>query len=120
MKQLTNLSLVTPGFFGLNTQESGVTISPNFAQLTDNVVIDKYGRLGARKGWDMMTTSGDTSLGGNSVKFMLEHVNADNTTTIISGGNNKVWTGGVSATLTDITPAAYTVSADRWKGASSV
>ena len=118
MKQLTNLSLVTPGFFGLNTQESGVTISPNFAQLTDNVVIDKYGRLGARKGWLMMTNSGDTSLGGNSVKFMLEHVNADNSTTIISGGNNKVWTGGISATLTDITPAAYTVSADRWKGAS--
>ena len=118
MKQITNLSLVSPGFFGLNTQESGVTISPNFAQLTDNVVIDKYGRLGARKGWDMMTTSGDTSLAGNSVKFMLEHVNADNSTTIISGGNNKVWTGGVSATLTDITPAAYTVSGDRWKGAS--
>lgn len=118
MKQITNLSLVSPGFFGLNTQESGVTISPNFAQLTDNVVIDKYGRLGARKGWDMMTTSGDTSLGGNSVKFMLEHVNADNSTTIISGGNNKVWTGGISATLTDITPAAYTVSGDRWKGAS--
>jgi hypothetical protein len=118
MKQLTNLSLVSPGFFGLNTQESGVTISPNFAQLTDNVVIDKYGRVGARKGWDMMTTSGDTSLGGNSIKFMLEHVNADNTTTILSGGNNKVWTGGVSATLTDITPAAYTVSGDRWKGAS--
>ena len=118
MKQITNLSLVSPGFFGLNTQESGVTISPNFAQLTDNVVIDKYGRLGARKGWDMMTTSGDTSLGGNSIKFMLEHVNADNTTTIISGGNSKVWTGGVSATLTDITPAAYTVSGDRWKGAS--
>jgi hypothetical protein len=118
MKQITNLSLVSPGFFGLNTQESGVTISPNFAQLTDNVVIDKYGRLGARKGWDMMTTSGDTSLGGNSIKFMLEHVNADNTTTILSGGNNKVWTGGISATLTDITPAAYTVSGDRWKGAS--
>jgi len=118
MKQITNLSLVSPGFFGLNTQESGVTISPNFAQLTDNVVIDKYGRLGARKGWDMQTTSGSGSLGGNSIKFMLEHVNADNTTTIISGGNNKVWTGGIGATLTDITPAAYTVSADRWKGAS--
>jgi len=120
MKQLQNLSLVTPGFFGLNTQESGVTISPNFAQLTDNVVIDKYGRLGARKGWVMKTQSGDTSLGGNSVKFMMEHVNADDTTTVLSGGNSKVWKGGVDASLTDITPTTppYTVSADRWKGAS--
>jgi len=119
MKQLETLSLVTPGFFGLNTQESGVTISPNFAQLTDNVVIDKYGRLGARKGWVAQTTSGDTSLGGNSIKFMLEHVNADDSTTILSGGNSKVWTGGYDSTsLTDITPASYTVSGDRWKGAS--
>lgn len=120
MKQLQNLSLVTPGFFGLNTQESGATISPNFAQLADNVVIDKYGRLGARKGWVMKTQSGDTSLSGNSVKFMLEHVNAGGTTTVLSGGNSKVWKGGINASLTDITPTTppYTVSADRWKGAS--
>ena len=117
MKELKTLSLVSPGFFGLNTQESGVSISSNFAQLTDNVIIDKYGRLGSRKGWLMSTTSGDTSLGGNSVKFMLEHVNADGTTTVLSGGNSKLWTGGTGLTsLTDITPAAYTVSSDRWKG----
>ena len=118
MKELKNLSLVSPGFFGLNSQESGISISPNFAQKADNVVIDKYGRIGARKGWVMKTSSGAASLGGNSIKFMLEHVNADGSTTIISGGNSKVWTGGISAVLTDITPAAYTVSADRWKGAS--
>ena len=118
MKELKNLSLVSPGFFGLNSQESGISISPNFAQKADNVVIDKYGRIGARKGWVMKTSSGAASLGGNSIKFMLEHVNADGSTTIISGGNSKVWTGGISAVLTDITPAAYTVSNDRWKGAS--
>ena len=118
MKQLQTLSIVAPGFFGLNTQESGVTLSPNYAQLTDNVVIDKYGRLGARKGWLMKTTSGAASLGGNPIRFMMENLNADNTTTLISAGNNKVFTGGNGNSLTDITPALYTITDNDWSGAS--
>jgi hypothetical protein len=58
MKQIETLSIVAPGFFGLNTQESGVTISPNYVQLAENVFIYKYVRLGARKGWFMQTTDG--------------------------------------------------------------
>ena len=74
MKQLEALSIVTPGFFGLNTQESGVTLSPNFAEVADNVIIDKYGRLGARKGWTMQTTTGSAQLSGEPIKFMLEQL----------------------------------------------
>ena len=118
MKELQTVSVVAPGFFGLNTQESGVTLSPNFAAETDNVVIDKYGRLGARKGWTMQTTDGDTELSDQYIEFMLEHVNADNSKTVLSAGNNKVFTGGVGASLTDITPSLYTISGNRWKGAS--
>ena len=118
MKQLEALSIVTPGFFGLNTQESGVTLSPNFAQVADNVIIDKYGRLGARKGWTMQTTTGSNELGGESIKFMLEHVNADDSLDILSAGNNKVFTGGVGAVLTDVTPAAYTITSNDWSGAT--
>jgi hypothetical protein len=118
MKQLEALSIVTPGFFGLNTQESGVTLSPNFAQVADNVIIDKYGRLGARKGWTMQTTTGSNELGGESIKFMLEHVNADDSLDFLSAGNNKVFTGGVGAVLTDVTPAAYTITSNDWSGAT--
>jgi hypothetical protein len=88
MKQLQTLSVVSPGFFGLNTQESGITLSPNFAQLTDNVVIDKYGRLGSRKGWQMRTDSGVTQFAGASIEFLMEHVNADNSVVTLSGGND--------------------------------
>jgi len=118
MKQLQTLSIVSPGFFGINTQESGVTLSPNFAQLTDNVIIDKYGRLGARKGWIMKTTTGAATLSGATIDFMMEHVNADNSTVILSGSVNKIFKNGVDAALTDVTPAGYTISADGWKGAS--
>ena len=118
MKQLETLSIVAPGFFGLNTQESGVTLSPNFAQLTDNVVIDKYGRLGARKGWVMQTTNGASALAGDHVRFMLEHVNADDSLEILSAGNHKVFSGGVGANLTDITPNLYTITDNDWSGAT--
>jgi len=119
MKQLQTLSVVSPGFFGLNTQESGITLSPNFAQLTDNVVIDKYGRLGSRKGWQMRTNSGVTQLAGATIDFLMEHVNADNTVVTLSGGNNKLFKEGADGgSLVDITPAAYTITANNWKGAT--
>ena len=119
MKQLQTLSVVSPGFYGLNTQESGITQSPNFAQLTDNVVIDKYGRLGSRKGWQLLTDSGATTLAGAAIEFLMEHVNADNSVVTLSGGNNTVFKNGDDIdVLVDITPAAYTVTANNWKGAT--
>jgi hypothetical protein len=119
MKELQTLSIVAPGFFGLNTEESGVTLSTNFAQLADNTVIDKFGRLGARKGWLMKTEDGVDELSGENITFLMEHVNADNTTITLSGGNNKLFAGGDDgSTLTDITPALYTITADYWRGAS--
>lgn len=119
MKQLQTLSVVSPGFYGLNTQESGITLSPNFAQLTDNVVIDKYGRLGSRKGWQMRTNSGVTQLAGATIDFLMEHVNADNTVVTLSGGNSLLFKNGADGgSLVDITPSLYTVTANNWKGAS--
>lgn len=117
MKQLQNLSIVAPGFYGLNSQEAGVTLSSNFAQTATNVVIDKYGRLGARKGWSMQTTSGSTQLSGSPIRFLLEH-NASGASVFLSAGNNKVFSGGVAATLTDITPSLYTITDNDWSGAS--
>jgi hypothetical protein len=118
MKQLQNISIVAPGFFGLNTQESGVTLSPNYAQQVDNVVIDKFGRLGARKGWTMKTTDGADELDGNPIRFMLDNLNADGSLTLLSAGNNKVFTGGNGEALTDVTPALYTITDNDWSGAS--
>lgn len=118
MKQLQTVSVVSPGFFGLNTQDSSVTLSDNFATTADNCIIDKYGRLGARKGWTMLTTSGSSELNGASPSFMLEHINADDSEVVLSGGNAKLFSGGDAGALTDITPASYTITADNWKGAT--
>jgi hypothetical protein len=54
---LKTTSISAPGFMGLNTQDSGVTLESGYATVANNCVIDKYGRLGARKGWDLLTDS---------------------------------------------------------------
>ena len=119
MKPIQSLSVVAPGFFGLNTQDSGITLSSNYALVADNCIIDKFGRIGARKGWETQTVDGSTTLSGMPVKFMMEHVNADNTVVTISGGNNKLLKDGdASNTFTDITPSLYAITNDYWKGAS--
>lgn len=118
MKQLQAVSIVAPGFAGLNTQESSVTLTSNYALTADNCIIDKFGRLGARKGWTQQTTDGVTELSNLNIESLAEHVNADDTVDIISAGNNKLFIGGVGAALTDVTPGAYAISANNWKVAS--
>ena len=118
MKQLTPISIVSPGFFGLNSQESSVTLSSNYALTADNCIIDQFGRMGARKGWTMQTVDGADELSGQVVEGIFEHVNADNTVDILVAGNNKVLLQETDNTLTDVTPSLYTVSDNNWKAAN--
>ena len=63
-KPLQSASIAAPGFFGLNTQESGITLESGFALQATNCVIDKFGRLGARKGWTFLDESTGVGLQG--------------------------------------------------------
>jgi len=114
MKELLSASVAAPGFYGLNTQESGALLSDGFALRASNCIIDKYGRLGARKGWLMRTTSGSSVLSDAPIKSIFEYLNADGTIDYISAGNNKIFIEGVGTSLTDITPT-MTISDDNWQ-----
>jgi len=116
MKQLSSAAVAAPGFYGLNTQESGAVLSDGFALVASNCVIDKYGRLGARKGWVQRTTT-TAGLGGQNIFSIFEYLNADGTIDYLSAGNNKLWRGGIGATLTDITPS-MTITDNHWQMAS--
>jgi hypothetical protein len=73
--QLLTQSIAAPGFFGLNLQESSITLSSGFALKAQNCVIDKYGRIGARRGWTPVNSAVNTDLGsGNPVEFIFEVV----------------------------------------------
>jgi hypothetical protein len=100
-KPLQALSIAAPGFFGLNTQESGITLESGFALTANNCIIDKYGRLGARKGWRYVT-----STGGSGVNLLGAHrfIDIEGTETILSWSATKFYKG--TTTLTEITPTS--------------
>lgn len=83
-----NGSIAAPGFYGLNTQDSSVQLSSGYALKADNCVIDRYGRIGARKGWEKVNP---TVLGaGGSVRTVHEFVKADGNT-LWAAANNKIY-----------------------------
>ena len=62
---LQSINLVAPGFKGVNTEDSPIAQDFSFADVADNAVIDKRGRIAARKGVRLYTK--DRSLLGDSV-----------------------------------------------------
>ncbi len=117
-KPLQPITIINPGFFGLNNQDSGVALNPAFSISTFNSVIDKSGRIAARKGWSYTTTSGGTS---SSPRMMFEFDNFDGTNTIISAGDNKIFTGETTMTqaavrnATNTADETVTITADNWQ-----
>lgn len=103
---LTPVSIVAPGFYGLNTQEASVSLQQNFALIADNAVIDSYGRIGARKGY----TTTSTSDAANTIYCIHEHVNKDASSTIYFAAGDKFYSMAVDGTVTteytDPTPAS--------------
>jgi len=116
-KQLQNITVAAPGFFGLNTQDSPVGGNPSFASIADNCVIDQLGRIGARKGWEEVSTNGAAVLGSSrGIETVHEFVKRDGTKVVFSAGNNKIFTG--TTTLTDVTPAGAGITANNWQVAT--
>ena len=122
--QLQTASIAAPGFYGLNTQESSVTLASGYALKAQNCVIDKYGRIGARRGWTPVNSSVNTDLGAaNPVEFIFEVVTGGGTD-VLSAGNNKLFVGSTTMTsktvrnATNSGNATYTITGNNWQGAS--
>ena len=114
-QQLQNITVAAPGFAGLNTQDSPIGGDPSFAAVADNCVIDKLGRIGARKGWEAVSSNGAAVLGSSrGIESVFEFVKRDGTKIVFSAGNNKIFTG--TSTLAAVTlPSGYSISANNWK-----
>jgi len=110
-QQLSSINLVAPAFKGINTEDSPIAQDPSFAEVADNAVIDKRGRIASRKGYNVLTTN-KTALGSDSLKDVHEYRRSTGASVILSVGNNKVMTG--TTTLTDIS-SSISISADNWK-----
>ena len=117
-------SIAAPGFLGLNLQESSISLSSGFALDAFNCIIDRYGRIGARRGWTPVNITVNTDLGAsNPVEFMFEVIhNGDSY--LISAGNNQLFTGTTTMTTKTVRNAdnsgdvSYTITGNNWQGAS--
>lgn len=120
--QLKTASIAAPGFYGLNTQESSITLASGFALKAQNCVIDKYGRIGARRGWTPINAA-NTDLGSNPIEFLYELVDGGDNQQL-SAGNNKLFVGTTTLTTktvrnsTNSADASYTISGNNWQGAA--
>lgn len=109
-----HIYIAAPGFKGLNTQDSPVAQDATFAAIAENMVIDKYGRIGARQGLNKLTTSATPLGSSDGIESIFEYVKRDGTKIVFSAGNNKIFTG--TTTLTEVTlPGGYSITANNWK-----
>jgi len=109
---LQPLTIKAPGFLGLNTQESSLELNSGFCSRADNLVIDKAGRLAARKGWQYITTD-DVDV---NLKDGISYIDESGTVRNISWSDTKFYTG--CETLTEITPTTTDViSSGNWTAA---
>lgn len=119
---LSTQSIAAPGFYGCNSQESSITLSSGFALKAQNCVIDKYGRIGARRGWTPVNAT-NSDLGSNPLEFLFELVDGGSNQ-LISAGNNKLFVGTTTLTqknvrnATNSGDATYTITANNWQGAA--
>lgn len=109
---LQSIDLVAPAFKGINTEDSPIAQDPSFAEVADNAIIDRRGRLASRKGNAIITTN-KTVLGTDYLHNIHEFYDTAGNEVIFSTGNNKIMTG--TTTLADATPGSYTISANDWK-----
>lgn len=56
-----NVSIQAPSFQGINTEDSPLTQDATFSSRANNAVIDEFGRIGARKGFNNFFNSYDLS-----------------------------------------------------------
>ncbi len=111
-QELKSINLVAPAFKGINTEDSPLAQDTTFAEVADNAVIDQRGRIAARKGLNVTTTT-KTVLGSAKIRNIKEFRDDGGNSKIFSIGNNKILSG--TTTLVDETPASYTITADNWK-----
>lgn len=124
-KQLVTSSIAAPGFAGLNLQDAPTSLETGFALEANNCVIDKFGRIGARKGWTpyLEENAALAGLDVDTITQMLSPTNNDDQ--LFASGNNKIFLSNGTALVEkqvrnsgDTANASYTMTSSHWQMAS--
>lgn len=110
MAQLQTITIKAPGFGGLNTQDSPVSMPIEYASQADNCVIDQFGRIAARKGYNVITAP--VKEGGLEVEPVTQAYfrDEDGNETVYSCDATGVYRGTTAFTVsytTDVTAGNY-------------
>ena len=92
--QLQPIDLVAPGFLGLNLAQASNILSPRFATKAQNCILDSSGRLAARDGYTIQTTTPITP--SVSIESIHEYRKGDGSTSLV-----VAWDGGIGSSITD-------------------
>lgn len=119
-QQIQTYSITAPGFYGLNTQDSSLDLASGFALIANNCVIDKYGRVGARKGWQPKHAT-LAALGTADVKMIAQLITEAGVEYTVAAGNNKLFKLS-SGVLSELTygggGTAPTITDSNWQAAT--
>lgn len=99
--QLQPLDLVSPGFRGMNTVQSGALLDPAYCIQATNAVIDTSGRLAARSGIVTQTTTPITA--NKPILYSFEYVKGNQLYQEL-----VTWAGGISNVIAN--PSANNIA----------
>ena len=118
---LQSINLVAPAFKGVNTEDSPIAQDQSYADLADNAVIDKRGRIAARQGVDLLTDDAASfaRLGGDYIKKVHYFYDDFGNSEVFSAANNTIFRGTETLTPMTVTvdsgEASYVITNDNWK-----
>lgn len=85
-----NVSITAPGFAGLNTQDSPLDMDQSFASVADNCVIDNFGRIASRRGFQAYTKN-PSVLNDNPIETIEEFVTDTGLSYLFACGNEAIY-----------------------------
>jgi hypothetical protein len=110
-KRLVNLSISSPGFFGLNKQLEGSVLPPGWASEATNVVFDEAGRMASRKGYKNRLSSNPTG----TPRAIHEYIDGAGNSVVLFATNNAIYKDDNDGTFTDVSGTITTPTADNWQ-----
>ena len=119
-KQLQSVQLGAAGFKGVNSMDPALELSLDFAETADHGVIDEFGRLGARKGFQLQTSSTDANFAPltDTIEVISEWSRPGNDPVVVAAGNLHIFyvttVTDANDTLTSFT-LPYVPTGDKWQ-----
>ena len=89
MANVVPVDIVAPGARGLNSEAANTLLTPEWATVALNAVVNRSGRIAARKGWADQTTT--PIAGTHTIDVLFEYLDEAGASVIISTAEDKIY-----------------------------